>query len=70
MRSAELAQACGLLLPDRIFSSGQTFRLYTGSGADSQTALYWGSEGAIWNNGGDTVKVLDPEGHIVASKAY
>lgn len=56
--------------PDRVFQAGQTFTLHTGSGADDQTHLYWGSGSAIWNNDGDTVKVLDPEGHVVVSKGY
>ncbi|MHB1344030.1 MAG: thermonuclease family protein [Thermoleophilia bacterium] len=56
--------------PDRVFQTGQSFTLHTGSGTDSQTHLYWGSGSAIWNNDGDTVKVLDPEGYVVVSKGY
>ena len=53
--------------PDRIFEGGQLFKLHTGSGSDTQTDLYWGMTGsAVWNNGGDTVKVLDAQGHIVS----
>jgi competence protein ComEC len=57
--------------PDRVFSAGQVFELHTGSGADSQTDLYWGQSGtAVWNNDGDTIKVLDPQGYVVASYSY
>jgi micrococcal nuclease len=57
--------------PDRIFQKGQTLTLHTGVGTDTQTDLYWGMTGsAIWNNSGDTVKVLDPEDRIVASYSY
>jgi micrococcal nuclease len=57
--------------PDRIFQKGEVFRLRTGTGADSQTDLYWGASGsAIWNNSGDTVKVLDPRGQILLSFSY
>jgi micrococcal nuclease len=56
--------------PDRIFEAGQTLTLYTGSGADGGAELYWRSRSAIWNNDGDTVKVLDPQGHVVAKYAY
>jgi hypothetical protein len=57
--------------PDRVFQKDQIFALHTGSGSDSQTDLYRGRTGtAVWNNGGDTVKVLDPQGHIVLSKGY
>ena len=56
--------------PDRVFSAGQVFKLHTGSGTDSQTDLYWGMSSAVWNNGGDTVMVLDAQGHVVSSYSY
>lgn len=57
--------------PDRVFQAGEVFRLRSGTGVDTQTDLYWGpSEKAIWNNGGDTVYVLDPQGHVVESYTY
>jgi len=57
--------------PDRIFQGGEVFKLHTGVGTDSQTDLYWGMTGsAVWNNDGDTVKILDPGGHIVTSHGY
>jgi micrococcal nuclease len=56
---------------DRVFKKGDKITLHSGKGANTPTDLYWGASGAaIWNNGGDTVKVLDPEGHIVESHAY
>ena len=57
--------------PDRVFRKGQTLTLRTGSGTDTQTDLYWNmSTSAVWNNDGDTVKVLDPDGHVVLSREY
>lgn len=57
--------------PDRVFQRGQVFTLHTGVGTDAQTDLYWGATGsAIWNNSGDTVRVLDPVGQIVTSYSY
>jgi hypothetical protein len=57
--------------PDRVFSLGQIFELHTGAGDDSQTDLYWGKTStAIWNNEGDTIKVLDPQDHVVTSYSY
>ena len=57
--------------PDRVFQAGQVFKLHTGQGTDTQTDLYWGATGsAIWNNDGDTVKVVDPQGHVVTSYSY
>ncbi len=56
---------------DRVFQRDQVFRLRTGAGTDTQTDLYWGKTGtAVWNNAGDTVKVLDYSGHIVTSYSY
>jgi competence protein ComEC len=57
--------------PDRAFEEGQTFTLHTGEGTDTQADLYWGQSGtAVWNNGGDTVKVISPQGETVESQAY
>jgi hypothetical protein len=56
---------------DTVFTKGQTITLDTGEGTDIQTDLYWGATGtAIWNNDGDTVKVLDSTGDIVVSQSY
>jgi endonuclease YncB( thermonuclease family) len=55
------------------FSLGarSTVRLHTGCGDDTAAALYWCNQGsAVWNNGGDTVFVLDPNGNIVVSESY
>lgn len=49
---------------------GQEVTLYTGSGEDTDTELYWGSEQAIWNNGGDTVLVYDDSGAVVVEREY
>ena len=57
--------------PDRILKKGQDLTLHSGKGTNTGTDLYWGaSDAAIWNNDGDTVKVLDPRGHIVEDYAY
>jgi micrococcal nuclease len=57
--------------PDRVYQKGQTITLHSGRGTDTATDLYWGVSGsAIWNNDGDTVKVLDPQGHVVESCNY
>lgn len=51
--------------------AGSTVRLHTGCGTDTSTFLYWCNTGsAIWNNGGDTVFILDPNGNIVDAKSY
>ncbi len=47
-----------------------TVTLYTGSGTDTKSTLYWGSDGAIWNNGGDRVIVTDANGTVVLDESY
>jgi micrococcal nuclease len=49
---------------------GATVTLYTGSGTDTDSALYWGAERAVWNNGGDTVVVADDAGEVVLRESY
>lgn len=44
--------------------------LYSGSGENTATDLYWGSGGAIWNNGGDTIIVKDTVGNTVIEREY
>ncbi|MBN1458564.1 MAG: thermonuclease family protein [Armatimonadetes bacterium] len=57
--------------PDLVFARGDVIRLLSGVGKDTKTDLHWGASGAaIWNNDGDTVKVLDPSDRIVASYQY
>ncbi|KOX95006.1 lamin tail domain-containing protein [Haloarcula rubripromontorii] len=48
----------------------ETVTLHTGSGADTDTELYWGSERPIWNNGGDTVTVTDADNETVLERSY
>jgi len=48
---------------------GETVTLRTGSGTDTAETLYWGSDSAIWNNGGDTV-VVARDGETVLRYAY
>ena len=56
--------------PDRVFQAGDTLRLYTGPGSDSQTELFWGRNQAVWNDDFDTVTVLDPENQLIATHSY
>jgi micrococcal nuclease len=49
---------------------GELVTLYTGSGTDDPTALYWGQTGAVWNNGGDTVTVRNANGTAVLRYGY
>ena len=49
---------------------GERVTVYTGEGTDTETELYWGSGRAVWNNGGDTVVVVDDEGNVVIEEEY
>ena len=49
---------------------GERVALYTGSGADTEIARYWGASGAVWNNGGDTVTVRASDGDVALQRAY
>ncbi|WP_058992897.1 lamin tail domain-containing protein [Haloarcula sp. CBA1127] len=44
--------------------------LYTGSGTDTETERYWGRNGAVWNNDGDTVIVKNASGETVLRQPY
>lgn len=57
------------------FGSGTTFTLYTGTGIDTNSALYWGRTSgdyaAIWNNkGGDTLFLRDSNGDLILTESY
>ena len=49
---------------------GATVTLHTGNGSESTSELYWGSDSAIWNNGGDTITVRTEDGALVFEQAY
>jgi len=47
-----------------------TVTLHTGSGSDGGGTLYWGADGAVWNNGGDTVIIRNASGAVVLEHRY
>jgi micrococcal nuclease len=53
-----------------VLEPGRRVTLYTGAGPDNATALYWHGDGAVWNNGGDTVVVETAGGERVVSRSY
>ena len=59
--------------PSFIFHTGTTLTLYTGTGVDTNNALYWGRTpgNSIWNNeGGDTLYLRNAEGELVLTESY
>lgn len=52
-------------------NGGSSFRLYSGTGEDSSTELYWGFEGkSVWNNSSDAAFLRDDQGALVDNYAY
>jgi Flp pilus assembly pilin Flp len=49
---------------------GASVRVHTGRGADSESDLYWGRGGGIWNDKGDTVHLRDAAGVLVDKYSY
>lgn len=46
-------------------------RLRSGCGADGPIELHWCAQGgAVWNNGGDTAFLLDPDGNVIDAVDY
>ncbi len=68
-----VADAAGAtyIFPDgTILDSNQELTLHTGSGSNSPTDQYWGSNQPVWNNAGDTVIVRDSTGTMILEENY
>ncbi|MDD4447945.1 MAG: lamin tail domain-containing protein [Methanothrix sp.] len=46
--------------------AGASVKVYTGSGTDTATELYFGQSLPVWNNDGDTATLEDSNGSVVA----
>jgi len=49
--------------PDGFVLQG-TVTVLTDCGSDTSTELHWCADGPVWNNGGDTALLLDPNGNV------
>jgi len=49
---------------------GEQVTLYTGSGTDTDTELYWGRANEVWENGADTMTVRSASGEVVLRRSY
>jgi micrococcal nuclease len=58
------------VFPEFTLKMNSSVKVYTGSGANTSTSLYWGSKTAIWNNNGDTAFLYDADGKLIDSKKY
>ena len=49
----------------------RSFKIYSGTGADSGFELYWGNVGdSVWNNDSDSAFLRDAEGALIDSYGY
>ncbi len=58
------------VLPDRTIDPGDSFRVITGNGTDSDDRIYLGRRSALWNNSGDTVFLIDSQGILRTQYTY
>jgi endonuclease YncB( thermonuclease family) len=56
--------------PDTVLKPGACITVRTGGGEDMEGTFYQHRGDAIWNNDGDTVYLLDPEGSEIARLTY
>jgi len=53
-----------------LIAPGAQVRVHTGCGSDDAGDLYWCADGPVWNNGGDSVLLLDPSGNVAGRLRY
>jgi len=58
------------LFPSFILKAKAAVTLRTCLGKNTQSELFWGSRGPIWNNDGDTIFMRDSEGQLILSYIY
>jgi micrococcal nuclease len=54
--------------PTFTLGAGATVTIYSGAGTNSSTALYWHSDGGVWNNDGDCAHLITPSGAVASSR--
>ena len=52
-------------LPSFFLGSALSVKVWTGTGQDTETDLYWGSGRGLWDNDGDTATLKDYQGQVV-----
>ncbi len=53
--------------PGFILAGSTSVRVWSGSGQDTATELYWGRDGPAWDAGGGVVYLWDAQGNVVDS---
>ena len=50
--------------------NGNSFTLYTGTGTDTPSLLYWNRGSAVWNNDGDILYLRNQNNELILTYAY
>jgi len=58
------------LFPSFVLKAKAAVTLRTGVGRNTESEIFWGSRGPIWNNDGDTIFMRDTEGELALSLIY
>lgn len=59
------------LFPALSLGPEEVLKLHSGQGPDGRGSLFWGLvDDSVWNNGGDTAYLRDPQGRLVDSYGY
>ena len=58
------------LFPSFVLEAKTAVTLRTGVGRNTESEIFWGSRGPIWNNDGDTIFMRDSEGQLALSLIY
>lgn len=56
--------------PNTTIPADGSVTVHSGTGTNTATTFYWGSDGAIWNNGGDTMTLRNEAGVVVITRSY
>jgi len=56
--------------PPFVLQGAATVKVWTKSGADDASNLFWGRQAAVWNNNGDTGTLLDQTGAVISTFTY
>lgn len=59
------------LIPEgTVLESGKSLVIRTGAGSDKEGEIFQSMGSSVWNNDGDTVHLLDPDGAVVTRMSY
>ena len=56
--------------PNFLLPGHTSIKIFTGSGMDTESSLYWGWKGAIWNNDGDRAYLRNADGLLTDEHSY